>query len=47
VGQTKVKSFGQKKTTRHLPGFELASNGWNALAWSFETTPVREYCGNF
>src|SRR5262245_19033725 len=47
VGHTKVKSFGQKNTTRHLPLWVLASNCWKALAWSFETTPVSEYCGNF
>src|SRR4249920_2885381 len=47
VGHTKVKSFGQKKTTRHLPFWVPASKFWNALAWSFETTPVREYWGNF
>jgi hypothetical protein len=33
--------------TRHFPLWVFASNCWKALAWSFETTPVREYCGNF
>src|SRR3982751_7123802 len=47
VGHTKVKSFGQKKTTRHLPLWVSWSKGWNALAWSLETTPVSEYWGNF
>src|SRR5690606_35668678 len=47
VGHTKVKSFGQKNTTCHLPVKLSCVNGLNAVATSFETTPVSEYCGNF
>ena len=31
VGQTKVKSFGQKNTTCHLPGKLSWVKDWNAL----------------
>ena len=40
VGQTKVKSFGQKNTTCHLPACSPLLNCLNALSRSFETTPV-------
>ena len=42
VGHTKVKSFGQKNSTRHLPGWLSCVKVWNALFRSFETTPVSE-----
>jgi hypothetical protein len=40
VGQTKVKSFGQKKTTRHLPAYVSPSISWKAVAGSVPVTPV-------
>src|SRR5262249_20273294 len=47
VGHTKVKSFGQKKNTCHLPGWLSFVKGWKALSMSFDTTPVRANAGNF
>src|SRR5579863_3890492 len=46
VGQTKVKSLGQKNTTCHLPACSPLLNCSNALLASFETTPVSAYAGN-
>ncbi len=47
VGHTKVKSFGQKKKTFHLPAKLSCVKGSNACFASLDTTPVRENCGNF
>src|SRR5579862_7656855 len=47
VGQTKVKSFGQKNTTFHLPGKLSWLKDWKALFASLETTPVSANGGNF
>src|SRR5690242_3770330 len=46
VGQTKVKSFGQAKTTRHLPAWLRLSMVVKALAGSVPLTAVRENSGN-
>ncbi len=46
VGQTKVKSFGQKNTTCHLPGKLSWVKDSNALAGSLDTTPFRANWGN-
>src|ERR1700742_122492 len=46
VGQTKVKSFGQKKTIFHLPGLLSLETGWNAWFMSSDTTPVNSKRGN-
>jgi hypothetical protein len=45
VGHTKVKSLGQKNTTRHLPGKLSWVKDWNAWVTSLDTTPVSENCG--
>src|ERR1700758_5783604 len=45
VGQTKVKSLGQKNTTCHLPGKLSWVKGSNARAASLDTTPVRANSG--
>ena len=47
VGHTKVKSFGQKNTTFHLPLKLPVENGLKAFVRSLETTPVSENSGNF
>ena len=46
VGQTKVKSFGQKKTIFHLPASDSDVIWENAFAMSVETTALRSNAGN-
>ena len=47
VGHTKVKSFGQKKKTFHLPASSLDWKALKAVFGSVETTPCSAYPGNF
>ena len=46
VGQTKVKSFGQKKTTFHLPASDSSVISVKAFVGSVETTALRSKLGN-
>src|SRR3954462_9663628 len=46
VGQTKVKSLGQKKTSFHLPLSLSWVKAWKALAALVDTTPWTEKSGN-
>ena len=46
VGQTKVKSFGQKNTTFHLPASVSLVAGVKAVFGSVPLTAVREKAGN-
>src|SRR3954468_927871 len=45
VGHTNVKSFGQKNSTFHLPGWDAWLMRWNALSGSIETTALRSNAG--
>ena len=46
VGQMKVKSMGQKKTTRHLPAWLSGVISWNSLPFSVLVTACSLYSGN-
>src|SRR5690606_31553599 len=46
VGQTNVKSFGQKNTTSHLPGYVVFEIVWNASSSFSETVAFSENSGN-
>src|SRR5580698_5196278 len=46
VGQTKVKSLGQKNTTFHLPGYSSLVRSWNSFPFSRLTAAVSWNAGN-